>query len=59
MRDLTEAQRRQLARMAGQIATLGGKALVILDDDPMHGAVWSALNRIISDADMVASTVTK
>jgi hypothetical protein len=47
---VTKAQEKKLRAKLQRIATLASESLDVIGDDPMAGELWSALNRINSDA---------
>ena len=57
MKQPTARQRQALAAAAMNIQKQVDRAQAAIQDDPMFGPIWSALNRIASDAQMIESTV--
>ena len=55
---MTNKQAKTLAAVARAIRKQTDRAFIAIDDDPMFGELWSALNRIGSDADFILSEVT-
>ena len=47
---MTRAKTAKISAKLARIAKLASDCLDVIDDDPMMGELWSALNRINTDA---------
>jgi hypothetical protein len=56
---MTKAEAKKLLALTTKIEILVSRALDVIDDDPMRGDVWTALNNVSAGAQWARQEVRK